>query len=463
MTRLAVELLYRTRERFPGKVAVVDRGREITFSALWEAAVELGFLLKETVSSKNVPIVINMDKSIQAVIAMIGVQLSGNIYIPFDEETPPKRRRRAYSSLGPFFVLDWEKNRYQLNGNPLELKGDGPGHPSAGARESVLLEGLKARNSLDPLYIIFTSGSTGEPKGVAISNLAVIDYITWAAGIYQVDSDEIIGSQAPFHFDNSVLDLYLTFACGCTLHLLTKEHFLFLPSLMDYLREHAITFLFFVPSILANITSLKLLDRCALPALRKLLFAGEAMPVAILKELRRKLPDTLLSNLYGPTEITVDAIYWIFGKNLEDLTHVPLGVPCRNTRILILDEQEGVVERPDEVGEICVGGSGVALGYWNNPGKTARAFIQNPEHTHYREIVYKTGDLGYRSSKDGLIYMVGRRDDQIKHLGYRIELGEIESALNRLSEVVRSSVIYLQEERAIIAFYSSRAGGRIRN
>ena len=114
---------------------------------------------------------------------------------------------------------------------------------------------------------------------------------------------------------------------------------------------------------------------------------------------------------------------------MEQLESVPLGRACENSAILFLDEENRVVTAPDVQAEICVGGVGVGLGYWNNPEKTREVFIQNPARPQYRDIVYKTGDLGYVSSRDGLIYFNGRKDHQIKHLGYRIELGEIETAL----------------------------------
>ena len=319
-----------------------------------------------------------------------------------------------------------------------------------------------ARCGLDPLYVIFTSGSTGVPKGVTIANASVIDYIDWARRTYNVTETEVIGGQAPFYFDNSVLDLYLTFACGATLHLLDREQFLFLPSLIDYLRDHRIDFIFFVPSVLSNLAALKLLDDGPLPELRKVLFAGEAMPPSTLKYLREKLPHALLSNLYGPTEITVDCIYWIFGDVIDEQAPVPLGVPCENSQIVFLSDEGRLVGEPDTVAEICVGGIGVALGYWNDPERTRSVFIQNPEHDRYRQLIYRTGDLGYRSSKDGLIHMVGRKDDQIKHLGHRIEPGEIVSALNRVPGVVQSSVQYDAEKKAIVAFYCAAGGGEVR-
>ncbi len=215
-----------------------------------------------------------------------------------------------------------------------------------------------------------------------------------------------------------------------------------------------------MPSLLSNLASLDMLAQYSLPRLNKILFAGEVMPLPTLKYLRKHFPGALLSNLYGPTEITVDAIYWVAGdaSSLEQLESVPLGRACENSAILFLDEENRVVTAPDVQAEICVGGVGVGLGYWNNPEKTREVFIQNPVRPQYRDIVYKTGDLGYVSSRDGLIYFNGRKDHQIKHLGYRIELGEIETALLKVPGVHQCCVLYDSERKEIIALHSPVAG-----
>ena len=456
MQKLATEYLLATRKRHPDKTAVVSREESVTFSELWRRGVELGFYLKKATGVWNTPVVIDIEKSIDAVVAMAAVQLSGNIYVPLDVETPPHRRARALGSLGPHFVLDREGGRFRLDGNPVP-----PATDSHETMEADLLEGLKRRNSLDPLYIMFTSGSTGVPKGVTIANASVIDYIDWLSRTYDVTENEVIGNMTPFHFDGSVPDIYLTFARGCTLHLVPREHFVMLPSLLDYLNEHAVTSIAIVPSVLSNIAALKLLDDCPLPALRKVIFAGEAMPPGTLKYLRERLPHALLSNMYGPTEGTVGCIHWMCGARFDGQSAVPLGVPCGNREIVLLDEAGRAVEGADTTAEICIGGIGVALGYWNDPERTRAAFIQNPGQTHYPRIIYRTGDLGYRSSKDGLIYLVGRKDDQIKHMGHRIEPGEIESALNRVPGVVHSSVQYDAPRKTVVAFYCAGSRGEI--
>jgi D-alanine--poly(phosphoribitol) ligase subunit 1 len=449
MQKLALEYLIHTKDRFPDRTALVEEGASLSYRELWQAAVALGGQIKRAVPGPRRPVVVDIDKSIVAVTALLAVQLSGHIYVPLDPASPAERRKSVWRLLDNPPAVTWDGHSFRLDGKPVAA-GD-----VQSEQETALLEGLRALTGLDPLYIIFTSGTTGEPKGVTIANASVIDYIDWVVKTYAVDEHDIIGSQAPLYFDNSVLDLYASFATGATLHLIGKRRFRFLSDLVAYLEEQRVSLIFFVPSLLANIAAFDLFSGRKLDGLRKVLFAGEAMPLNTLKYLREKLPHALLSNLYGPTEITVDAIFHIFGAELEGLDAVPLGLPCDNSKIVFLDDQGQPVNAPDVVAEICVGGIGVALGYWNNPEKTQAAFIQNPEQSQFREVLYKTGDYGYRSGKDGLIYFVGRRDHQIKHLGHRIELGEIEAALDRIEEVRQCCAAYDRAGQRILAYYTS--------
>jgi D-alanine--poly(phosphoribitol) ligase subunit 1 len=443
MQKLAIEYLKKTKERFPDKTAVVDDGQAITFNELWNRSLALAYWINTEFNIINQPISISLPKTIEAIIALLAIQLSRNIYVPLDTETPVRRKEKIREVLCNDWVLEHIAGEFRLAGKTFSELNNAEA-------ENTVLEKLSARKPSDPLYIIFTSGTTGDPKGVTISNASVIDYIDWASETYAITESEVIGNQAPLFFDNSVLDLYLTLAKGCTLHLLPKDTLRFPADFGNYISSHRINFIFIVPSLLTNLVALKVFEDFDLTCLKKVLFAGEAMPLSTLKYLKSSLPSALLSNLYGPTEITVDAIYWIFGEDIGD--EVPLGKPCANHRVLFLDEQDQIVTAEDSISEISIAGSGVALGYWNDPETTQQVFISDPEQRE--ETIYKTGDMGYRSSKDGLIYMTGRKDNQFKHNGYRIEAGEIENALSPF--VLQSCVLYDSEKRRILAFYTAR-------
>jgi len=314
MQKLAIEYLQKTKDRFPQKTAVADGQQRVTFLELWEKSIALAYWINDEFKITNQPIIVNISKSIDAIIAFLAIQLSSNIYVPTDVTSPKDRSERILKSLKSDFVLDKKSGQLQLNGKTYDPRENFSGHPSL---EAKVLDKLFSRNTDDPLYIIFTSGTSGTPKGVTISNASVIDYIDWAVETYKISETEIIGNQAPFFFDNSILDLYLMLAKGSTLHLLPKDALRFPDDFRNYISENKINFIFFVPSVLNNLIALKALQGSELTCLKKVLFAGEPMPVNTLKSLRKELPGALLSNLYGPTEITVDAIYWIFGDEIN--------------------------------------------------------------------------------------------------------------------------------------------------
>jgi len=288
---------------------------------------------------------------------------------------------------------------------------------------------------------------------VVIPHRGVIDYIDWARDCYAFSENEVIGSQAPLYFDNSTLDLYLCLACGATLHLIPEECFAFPIQLMDYVRNAGITTIFWVPSVMTNVANFKVLDNAELPPLQRILFAGEVMPARTLNYWRQKFPHALFSNLYGPTEITVDCTYYIVNREFSEGDSLPIGFPCRNSDILILNDQDKPAA-PCEQGELCVRGSSLALGYWNAPEKTAEAFTQNPANPNYPERIYRTGDLVRRNER-GEILFLGRKDFQIKHLGYRIELGEIELAATTIDSLRNACVLYHHARQEITLFFES--------
>ncbi|MCG6221101.1 AMP-binding protein, partial [Vibrio diabolicus] len=203
--------------------------------------------------------------------------------------------------------------------------------------------------------------------------------------------------------------------------------------------------IFWVPSLLVNIANLKLLDQFQLPCLKNVFFAGEVMPAKTIKYWLDKHPNAHYSNLYGPTEITVDCTYYDVPSDWDGDSSPP-PPPPPHSGILILDEND---QRNDE-GELCVRGSSLALGYWANSEKTEEVFCQNPLQDKYIDMIYRTGDLV--RLVDGLIYYIGRKDFQIKHNGYRIELGEIESQIMELDAVEQCVVGYLSEDKVLYSF-----------
>jgi D-alanine--poly(phosphoribitol) ligase subunit 1 len=222
---------------------------------------------------------------------------------------------------------------------------------------------------------------------------------------------------------------------------------------MEFLNKERINFIFWVPSIMVNIANLGLFEQVSLSELRTVFFAGEVFPTRHLNIWRKHIPTALFVNLYGPIEIHVDCTYFIIDSDIPDDQPLPIGYPCRNSDILIINENDRLCAFGEQ-GELCVRGSSLGNGYWNDKEKTNRAFVQNPLNTRYPELIYRTGDLAVRR-ENGQIFLVGRKDYQIKHMGYRIELPEIEHQVLGISGIANACVVYNHAKKAITLFYQS--------
>jgi D-alanine--poly(phosphoribitol) ligase subunit 1 len=455
-----VEYILETSLKDRGRAAIETVDGQITYETLVRKSYALKNAIGTRFPAKGRPVVVLMQKSPCALAAILAVTMSGNIYCPVDVNAPVERIGKILDSLGESFILVDEAGLNIVEKLKVEHASV---HEVASSMwnaetppvglESICEEvrcGIKDVLDLDPCYIIFTSGSTGVPKGVTISHRGVLDYIDWANSVYDVGPNDKIGSQAPLFFDNSTLDIYLCWSNGASFHIIPEKTFAFPKSVVDHLVRYDISTIFWVPSVLVNVANMTLLDDVQLPRLRNVLFAGEVMPARPLKYWMERHPGAVYSNLYGPTEITVDCTYFNVPTDWDE-DEVPIGVPCRNSGILVLDESDGLADE----GELCVRGSGVALGYWNDADKTRAAFVQNPVNKNYNEVIYRTGDLVKR--KNGLLYFVGRKDQQIKHNGYRIELGEIESAVAGLERVGECVAGYDQQRKRI--YLAVVAGG----
>lgn len=449
MQKNVIEYLKNTVAIYPNKTAVQDAECSITFQELWFRACRIASAIGVV---KNAPIGVYLPKSCKMVEAFSGISMSGNFYVPLDIKSPTGRVMTILNTLEADCVITDQAHVQTLKsifagkvliiediidvGTPFELD-----------------ESLHDQIDTDPVYSIFTSGSTGAPKGVVIAHRGVIDYIDWALETFQIDSTSVIGNQAPFYFDNSTLDIYLMYATGATLDIIPESYFAFPAKLVEYLDDRRITFVFWVPFVLISVANLDIFSSKKPQYLRDVFFAGEVMPNKHLNYWRKHLPYCRYVNLYGPTEITVDCTYYLVDRDFKDDEPLPIGIPCRNSDVLILVDRKRLAA-PGEQGELCVRGSSLALGYYNNAEKTVSSFIQNPLHNHYPETVYCTGDIVYENERGEIMY-VGRADAQIKHNGYRIELGEIETAILGTKMVDNCCVVYDSQNKKIVLYYQS--------
>ena len=299
--------------------------------------------------------------------------------------------------------------------------------------------------------VLFTSGSTGIPKGVSIAHRSVIDYIDWVTETFSVSQDDIFGNQAPFYFDNSILDIYSCLKTGATLYIIPKRLFFQPVPLLEYIKEKRINTLFWVPSALIVVSKLRAFRNVDLTdTLKRVLFCGEVMPNKQLNIWRKYLPDIIYANLYGPTEITDACTCYIVDREFLDDEPLPIGIPMKNTDVFVLNMKNELVDS-NEVGELCVRGTSLAMGYYNNAEKTKEVFVQNPLNLAVPEIIYRTGDLVKYNEYGELVYL-SRKDYQIKHLGHRIELGEIETAVSSIDGITLCCCIYDEKKSKIVLF-----------
>ena len=450
-----IEYFEKTVQIYPNKLAISDSQSMLNFEELKNKAKSLSRVIEQRTENKiNQPIGIYLPKCNDSLVSFIATLYSGNCYAPLDIKNPINRINSILEVLKPCCIITSNKYVDQLDKGSIkcpiiyidDLKSD----------DGVdMMHNYLQCIDMDPAYIIHTSGSTGTPKGVVISHRSIFNYINWAIKTFNITDNEIIGNQAPFVFDNSTLDIYLMIFTGATLHLIPEQYYAFPGKLIDYLNENQINFVFWVPTVLINIANLKLLDKKKVSTLRKILFAGEVMPTKQLNYWIKNTDVTVtFANLYGPTEITVDCTYFIINRFFRDDQVLPIGVPCRNSDVIILNSDNKKCERGEQ-GELCVRGSSLALGYWNNFEKTESVFVQNPLNSFYPDKLYRTGDIVFMNELDEIIF-VGRKDFQIKHLGYRIELGEIEHKVLCTFESLKVCCIYDQKSNEIVLFYESQ-------
>jgi amino acid adenylation domain-containing protein len=441
--------------RFPDKKGYTDEHCELTFSQVRRKALNLASVLVGYGIFKS-PIAIYMEKGVDVLVAFFAVAYSGNFYSPIDVTMPESRVLKITEVLRPKVIV----TKRELEDKALSFAGDAKlvFIDDIGFEENDDKAVLASRDKVcdtDLLYVLFTSGSTGTPKGVTITHRSVIDFVDCMQEIFHFEENDIFGNQAPFYFDLSILDVYAPIKTGAELHIIPKKLFTWPFPLAQYLQEKKITAIFWVPSAMVGIAKLGALKKVDLGrTLKYVLFCGEVMPNKVLNIWRRDLPDAVYANLYGPTEICDACTCYVVDREFSDEEPLPIGTAMRNTDIIVLNEDNKPVSG-DEVGELCVRGTSLSMGYYKNPEKTREAFVQNPLNDAYPEIIYRTGDL-VKFNEYGELMYASRKDFQIKHMGHRIELGEIETAVSSIDEISMNCCLYDEKRSKIVLFIAEK-------
>ena len=452
MTRNVLEYLENSGKEYAEKVAFDENKTTITYYDLIKQAKAVGTSICN-LGVYNKPVVVYMPKSCASIVSFMGVVYSGGFYCPIDVTMPIEKIELIIDTLKPAAIITDEKYREKAEKINRQSEIIVFQESIETAIDENRLADIRSNSTEnDPLYVLFTSGSTGMPKGVLISHRSIIDLVENAVPILNVSNADIWGNQGAFHFDLSVLEIYCSLKTGATVCIIPRKKFLFQVDLLRYLDEKGITVINWVPSALCNVANSKALDVVLPKSLNKVFFCGEAMPNKQLNIWRGKMPDVTYVNMYGPTEITYACSYQIVKQTYKDDEPLPIGVPFPNTKILVLNEKNERVAC-GEVGELCVAGSSLALGYYNNKKKTEEVFVNNPLNTAYSETIYRTGDLVKYNDNGELVYL-SRKDFQIKHLGHRIELGEIEAAMGNVSGIENYACVYDENIKEICMCYT---------
>lgn len=447
-----MEVLHWLENGKPDKVLFSDSNRSITYAVFRNLARKTGSTIINQFHITRKPVVVFIDRDIESLCAVFGVIYSGNFYVPVDKNQPIERIKTIFEQIQPIAairtmalpeieemicpfcpVLDYEETIHtEIDDAALDR-----------VRQNAL--------DIDPLYAICTSGSTGVPKAVLISHRSVVDFIPVFVRTFGFTGGEVFGNQAPFDFDVSTKDIYSTLYCGAQMHIIPRVCFSMPKKLIDFLNERKITTVIWAVSAMCILSGFNSFTYDIPHYLKKVLFSGEQMPMRHLNIWRRYMPDVQYVNLYGPTEITCNCMYYVVDREFDDSEVLPLGKAFANEHVLFLKE-DGTPIGQGETGEICVRGTCLALGYYNAPDRTAQSFRQTPEHNYYPELIYHTGDLAYLNERNEYVF-ASRKDFQIKHMGHRIELGEIEACAGAVEEIRFVCCDFDAENNKIVLFY----------
>ena len=451
-----IKLLERANNKFGSETAYQYKDDSITFSQVYEKALSVAMKISLNSEEKQ-PIIVISNKNVNIPSIYTGIAYANCHYVPVSQEMPKNKIENILDLTQSRIIITDEENLEMVKnldfGGKIFTIDDCINQPVI---DKTLID--ERKNNLtdkNPLYIIFTSGSTGVPKGVVTCHASVVDYLLTFIETFKINKNEIFGNQAPLDYIAGIRDIYIPMITGCKSIFIPKNLFSTPKLLFEYLNENKVTTICWVSAALSLCCQFNVFSEIKPLYVKKVFFTGSVFDFKHLNIWKSELPEAMFVNHYGPTEITASCTYYVVDNNKEYDKPAPIGKAFENRQVFILNE-ENELAKVNEVGEICVSGTCLALGYYKNPEKTNECFIQNPLNKIHPELIYRTGDLGYLG-EDGILIFVGRKDNQIKHMGHRVELGEIESFANANEHIDESCCVYNTKKSVITLFYSGAA------
>ena len=422
--------------------AIRMNGESLIYSHLNHASANFALELKKLGATEGSRIAIHLEKSLEAVVAILAALRLGAAYVPIDTNLPVQRKCKLLTLIDPIIIVEGRKKIADFNGGQrisFFRKDIDPTPRAAPLRDEKIAVKTAA-------YILFTSGSTGNPKAVEISQAAALAFTSWAADFFNLSRTDSIAACSGFHFDLSTFDLFSSLGSGSKVVLMRDGLAGFPSELAKFLDKEKISVLYSVPSTISLLAEFSIGDVRKWPNLRLVISAGDAFPTKAAQKIHAG-SQTKIFNLYGPTETNVCTAWEYDGRDYT--LPVPIGSPVAGALCAVLDESLNPVPS-GETGELYVSGPTLMTGYLNDRDATGQALVSTPQTGLY----YRTGDIAFRDDS-GLFYFVGRRDSQLKSCGYRIHPLEIESALKLHDGVLDAAVIGVPDTRLgnrLIAF-----------
>ncbi|MDA8097989.1 MAG: amino acid adenylation domain-containing protein [Nitrospiraceae bacterium] len=463
MAYLIQHLLTKSARIAPKSIALICGNEQITYAELDAESTRLGTGLAALGTERGDRVGLYLPRGIAAVAGLFGVLKAGAAYVPLDPFCPPARLAYILNACEITTLLTTRENIGVIERTMPELPllrnivimNGGEGLPEAAGQARVIgWKDLKATDGpipetgaidADLAYVLFTSGSTGTPKGVMLSHRNALTFIESAADLFRISPHDRVSNICPLHFDMSVFDLFVAVRAGAAVVIIPESAATFPVRLAETIARHRISVWNSVPSALVLLAAYANLNSHDLSTLRMVLFAGERFPIKYLRRLQEALPTARFCNLYGQTEANSSTCYWIDRIPEDPAASLPIGKALPNFEVFALDDDGRKIVGPGREGELYVRASTVALGYWGDAERTAKAFIPNPLAPEGSERVYRTGDLVSMDDEGNYLFL-GRKDHLIKSRGYRIEIGEIESVLSDHALVKSAVVLPIPDE-----------------